>query len=55
VIHARDGHGMSERQACRVVKQPRGTQRFVIATGLLGTVVGIAGLFIFAATYLLGR
>jgi putative transposase len=28
VIHARDAHGMSERQACRVVKQPRGTQRY---------------------------
>ena len=28
VIHARDGHGMSERLACRVVKQPRGTQRY---------------------------
>jgi putative transposase len=28
VIHARDAHGMSERLACRVVKQPRGTQRY---------------------------
>jgi len=28
VIHARDAHGMSERRACRVVKQPRGTQRY---------------------------
>src|SRR6266576_4128160 len=28
VSHARQAHGMSERQACRVVKQPRGTQRY---------------------------
>jgi putative transposase len=28
VLHARDAHGMSERLACRVVKQPRGTQRY---------------------------
>ena len=28
VDHARQAHGMSERQACRVVKQPRGTQRY---------------------------
>jgi putative transposase len=28
VIHARDAHGVSERLACRVVKQPRGTQRY---------------------------
>jgi hypothetical protein len=28
VIHARQAHGMSERLACRVVKQPRGTQRY---------------------------
>jgi len=28
VIYARDAHGMSERQACHVVEQPRGTQRY---------------------------
>src|SRR6267154_2772351 len=28
VSHARQTHGMSERRACRVVKQPRGTQRY---------------------------
>ncbi len=28
VIHARQAPGMSERLACRVVKQPRGTQRY---------------------------
>jgi putative transposase len=28
VIHALDAHGMSERQACRVAKQPRGNQRY---------------------------
>jgi putative transposase len=28
VGHARQAHGMSERRACRVVKQPRGTQRY---------------------------
>src|ERR1039458_10244974 len=28
VDHARSEHGMSERWACRVVNQPRGTQRF---------------------------
>jgi putative transposase len=28
VIHARDTHGMSERLACHVVKQPRGSQRY---------------------------
>ncbi len=26
--HARQAHGLSERLACRVVKQPRGTQRY---------------------------
>ena len=28
VSHASNRHGMSERLACRVVKQPRGTQRY---------------------------
>jgi putative transposase len=28
VIHARATYGMSERLACRVAKQPRGTQRY---------------------------
>jgi putative transposase len=28
VIHARDAHGMSERHACCVAVQPRGTQRY---------------------------
>ena len=26
--HARQAHGLSERRACLVVKQPRGTQRY---------------------------
>lgn len=29
VSHARQAHGLSERRACRVVKQPRGTQRYL--------------------------
>ena len=28
MAHAREAHGLSERRACWVVKQPRGTQRY---------------------------
>jgi putative transposase len=28
MAHAREAHGLSERHACLVVKQPRGTQRY---------------------------